>query len=48
MSMIKRPSRNTLIRYFRWKFTVEGMYTRNISDVLFQQLNTRDNPLWYG
>ncbi|SFC87408.1 hypothetical protein SAMN05421747_1541, partial [Parapedobacter composti] len=31
-----------------WKFTVEGMYTRNISDVLFQQLNTRDNPLWYG
>ncbi len=31
-----------------WKFTVEGMYTRNISDVMFQQLNTKDNPLWYG
>src|SRR5690606_28322322 len=31
-----------------WKFTIEGMYTRNISDVMFQQLNTKDNPLWYG
>src|SRR5690606_14865002 len=28
--------------------TIEGMYTRNISDVMFQQLNTKDNPLWYG
>lgn len=32
----------------KWKFTVEAMYTKNISDVLFQQLNNQDNPLWYG
>jgi len=31
-----------------WKFTLEGMYTRNIKDVMFQQLNTKDNPTWYG
>ena len=31
-----------------WKFTVEGLYTKNISDVLFQQLNVHDNPLYYG
>lgn len=31
-----------------WKFTIEGMYTKNVSDVLFQQLNTKDNPHWYG
>lgn len=31
-----------------WKFTLEGIYTKNISDVLFQQLNTADNPRWYG
>jgi len=31
-----------------WKFTIEGIYTKNISDVLFQQLNTSDNPRWYG
>lgn len=31
-----------------WKFTLEGTYTKNISDVLFQQLNTKDNPTWYG
>lgn len=31
-----------------WKFTIEGMYTRNINDVLFQQLNTKDNPHWNG
>ncbi|MFZ4860745.1 TonB-dependent receptor [Sphingobacterium sp. Mn56C] len=31
-----------------WKFTVEGMYTRNLNDVLFQQLNTKDNPTWNG
>jgi hypothetical protein len=34
--------------YNNWKFTVEGIYTRNIKDVLFQQLNTNDNPRWYG
>lgn len=31
-----------------WKFTLEGTYTKNMKDVLFQQLNTKDNPLWYG
>lgn len=31
-----------------WKFTLEGIYTKNIKDVMFQQLNTKDNPLWYG
>lgn len=31
-----------------WKFTLEGMYTKSLKDVLFQQLNTRDNPLYYG
>ncbi|MEJ2880269.1 TonB-dependent receptor [Pedobacter sp. GR22-6] len=31
-----------------WRFTLEGMYTKNIKDVLFQQLNTKDNPLYYG
>jgi hypothetical protein len=31
-----------------WRFTVEGMYTKSLKDVLFQQLNTRDNPLYYG
>ncbi|SEW51606.1 TonB-dependent receptor [Chitinophaga arvensicola] len=31
-----------------WRFTVEAMYTRNIKDVLFQQLNTKDNPYWFG
>lgn len=31
-----------------WRFTLEGMYTKNIKDVLFQQLNTQDNPLYYG
>lgn len=31
-----------------WRFTVEGMYTKSLKDVLFQQLNTKDNPLYYG
>lgn len=31
-----------------WKFTLEGLYTKNLNDVLFQQLNTKDNPYWYG
>ncbi|MFZ4260433.1 TonB-dependent receptor [Sphingobacterium sp. HJSM2_6] len=31
-----------------WKLSLEGMYSHNISDVMFQQLNTKDNPLWYG
>jgi hypothetical protein len=31
-----------------WKFTLEGIYTKNIKDVLFQQLNVQDNPTYYG
>ncbi|WP_256009829.1 TonB-dependent receptor [Desertivirga xinjiangensis] len=31
-----------------WRFTIEGMYTKSLKDVLFQQLNTKDNPLYYG
>ena len=31
-----------------WKFTLEGLYTKNIKDVLFQQINTKDNARWYG
>ncbi|WP_131539351.1 TonB-dependent receptor [Pedobacter nototheniae] len=31
-----------------WRFTAEGMYTKSLKDVLFQQLNTKDNPLYYG
>ncbi|SDF55921.1 Carboxypeptidase regulatory-like domain-containing protein [Mucilaginibacter pineti] len=31
----------------QWKFTVEAIYTKNIKDVLFQQLNVQDNPTYY-
>ncbi|RZK78427.1 MAG: TonB-dependent receptor, partial [Pedobacter sp.] len=31
-----------------WRFTLEGLYTKSLKDVLFQQLNTKDNPLYYG
>ena len=31
-----------------WKIGVEGMYSNTIKDVLFQQVNTQDNPFWYG
>ena len=29
------------------KYTIEGIYTKTIKDVMFQQLNTRDNPSYY-
>lgn len=32
----------------QWKFTLEALFTKTIKDVLFQQVNTQDNPLWYG
>ncbi|NML20941.1 TonB-dependent receptor [Pseudoflavitalea sp. G-6-1-2] len=32
----------------KWKFTLEGLYTKVIKDVMFQQLNTSDNPLYNG
>ncbi|PTS97140.1 TonB-dependent receptor [Pedobacter sp. HMWF019] len=32
----------------QWKFTLEGIYTKNLKDVLFQQLNVQDNPTYYG
>ncbi|WEK35896.1 MAG: carboxypeptidase regulatory-like domain-containing protein [Candidatus Pseudobacter hemicellulosilyticus] len=31
-----------------YKLTLEGMMTKTIKDVLFQQLNTRDNPTYYA
>ncbi|AYL93846.1 TonB-dependent receptor [Mucilaginibacter celer] len=31
----------------KWKFTVEGIYTKTIKDVLFQQLNVQDNATYY-
>lgn len=32
----------------KWKFTIEGLYTKVVKDVLFQQLNTSDDPHYYG
>ncbi|ASZ09649.1 carboxypeptidase regulatory-like domain-containing protein [Chitinophaga pendula] len=32
----------------RWKFTLEGLYTKVVRDVMFQQLNTSDDPRYYG
>ncbi|SHF86500.1 TonB-dependent receptor [Pedobacter caeni] len=32
----------------QWKFGLEAIYTKNIKDVLFQQLNVQDNPTYYG
>lgn len=32
----------------QWKFGIEGIYTKNIKDVLFQQLNVTDNPTYYA
>ncbi len=32
----------------KWKFTMEGLYTKVIKDVMFQQLNTSDDPHYYG
>ncbi|SFC78443.1 Carboxypeptidase regulatory-like domain-containing protein [Parapedobacter composti] len=31
-----------------WDFTLEGIFTKNINDLLFQQVNTRDFTLWHG
>lgn len=31
-----------------WKFGIEGMYQKTMKDILFQQVNVKDNPLWYG
>ncbi|RFS27042.1 TonB-dependent receptor [Chitinophaga silvatica] len=31
-----------------FKYTVEGMFTKTIKDVLFQQINIQDNPTYYG
>ncbi len=32
----------------KWKFTLEGLYTKVIKDVMFQQLNNNDEPHYYG
>lgn len=31
-----------------FKYTLEGIYTKNIKDVLFQQVNLKDNPTYYA
>ncbi len=31
-----------------YKFTVEGLYTKTIKDVFFQQINIKDDPRYYG
>ncbi len=31
----------------QWKFSVEGMYTKVINDLKFQQINYVDNPIYY-
>ncbi|HEY0274207.1 MAG TPA: carboxypeptidase regulatory-like domain-containing protein [Chitinophaga sp.] len=31
-----------------YKMTVEGIYTKSIRDVMFQQVNIKDNPRYYG
>ncbi|PUZ21841.1 TonB-dependent receptor [Chitinophaga parva] len=31
-----------------YKITVEGIYTRSIRDVMFRQVNIRDNPTYYA
>ncbi|MGV6946319.1 TonB-dependent receptor [Sphingobacterium kyonggiense] len=44
--------RNSLAIDFKteqdWKFSFEGIYTKNLNDILFQQVNNRDYTLWYG
>lgn len=32
----------------QWKFGLEMIYTKNVKDVLFQQLNVQDNPVYYA
>ncbi|KAA2244467.1 TonB-dependent receptor [Chitinophaga agrisoli] len=31
----------------QWRFTVEGIYTKTIHDLRFQQVNLTDNPFYY-
>ena len=31
-----------------WKLGIEGIYTKTIKDLVFQQVNTVDNPTYYG
>lgn len=30
-----------------FKYSLEGMYTKNLADIMFQQVNTTDNPRYY-
>lgn len=32
----------------QFKFTLEGLYTKTIEDVIFQQINVQDNPTYYS
>jgi hypothetical protein len=31
-----------------YKFSLEGIYTKSLKDVMFQQVNIKDNPAYYG
>lgn len=31
----------------QWRFTIEGIYTKTIYDLMFQQVNLVDNPVYY-
>ncbi|NLR82428.1 TonB-dependent receptor [Chitinophaga eiseniae] len=31
-----------------YKFTLEGMYTKSLKDVMFRQVNIKDDPRYYG
>ncbi|HVI44037.1 MAG TPA: carboxypeptidase regulatory-like domain-containing protein [Chitinophaga sp.] len=31
-----------------YRFTVEGMYTKSLKDVIFKQVNIKDDPRYYG
>jgi hypothetical protein len=32
----------------QFKYTIEGLYTKTIEDVMFQQINVQDNPHYYA
>lgn len=32
----------------QWKFSIEGIYTKVIKDLMFQQINLADNPTYYA
>lgn len=32
----------------KFKYTIEGIFTKTIADVVFRQINVQDNPTYYG